>query len=86
MKTIVNILLIVGKKKLLFETSIIVVTLYGCEVWGQNISRESWRKIEKIQNNLIIKRNMPYSILLIEASISPLEEHHYSIEKRIDEG
>ena len=29
------------KKKLLFETLVTHVTLYGCEVWGCNISRES---------------------------------------------
>jgi hypothetical protein len=34
------------KKKLLFETLVTPVILYGCEVWGCNISSESWRKIE----------------------------------------
>ena len=29
------------KKKLLFETLITPFILYGCEVWGCNISRES---------------------------------------------
>ena len=33
------------KRKLLFETLVTLVILYGCEVWGCNISRESWRKI-----------------------------------------
>jgi hypothetical protein len=33
------------KKKLLFETLVTPVILYGCEVWGCSISRESWRKI-----------------------------------------
>jgi hypothetical protein len=66
------------KKKLLFETLITLVILYGCEVWGCNISRESWRKIEKIQKcfityNLKIKGNTPYPILLIEVSLSPIE-------------
>jgi hypothetical protein len=54
------------------------VILYGCEVWGCSISRESWRKIEQIQKNFItynlkIKGNTPYPILLIEASLSPIE-------------
>jgi hypothetical protein len=58
------------KKKLLFETLVTPIILYGCEVWGCSISRESWRKIEKIQNNFItynlkIKGNTPYPILLI---------------------
>ena len=59
------------KKKLLFETLVTPVILYGCEVWGCSISRESWRKIEQIQKrfimyNLKIKSNTPYHILLIE--------------------
>jgi hypothetical protein len=37
------------KKKLIFETLVTPVILYGCEVWGCSISRESWRKIEQIQ-------------------------------------
>jgi hypothetical protein len=66
------------KKKLLFETLITPIILYGYEVWGCNISRESWRKIEQIQKrfityNLKIKGNTPYPILLIEASLSPIE-------------
>ena len=66
------------KKKLLFETLVTLVILYGCEVWGCSIYRESWRKIEKIQNNFItynlkIKGNMPYPILLLETSLSPIE-------------
>ena len=58
------------KKKSLFETLAIPVILYGCEVWGCNISKESWRKIEQIQKqfisyNLNIKSNVPYPILLV---------------------
>jgi len=34
------------KKKLIFDTLVTLVILYGCEVWGCSISRESWRKIE----------------------------------------
>ena len=63
------------KKKLLFETLVTLVILYGCEVWGCSISRESWRKIEQIQKcfityNLKIKNNTPYPILLIEVGLS----------------
>ena len=32
------------KNKFLFETLVTPIILYGCEVWGFNISRESWRK------------------------------------------
>ena len=41
------------KKKLLFETLVTPVILYGSKVWGFSISRESWRKIEKIKKNFI---------------------------------
>jgi hypothetical protein len=66
------------KKKLIFETLVTPVIIYGCEVWGCSISRESWRKIEKIQKNFIIynlkiKGNTPYPILLVETSLSPIE-------------
>jgi hypothetical protein len=58
------------KKKLLFETLVTPVILYGCEVWDCSISHEFWRKIEQIQKNFItynlkIKGNMPYPILLL---------------------
>jgi hypothetical protein len=66
------------KKKLLFEILVTPVILYGCEVWGCSISRESLRKIEQIQKNFItynlkIKGNMLYPILLLETSLSPIE-------------
>ena len=66
------------KKNFLFETLVILVILYGCEVRGCNISRESWRKIEQIQKrfitfNIKIKNNIPYLILLIEVSLSRIE-------------
>ena len=57
-------LVIWDKKKLLFETLVTLVSLYGCEVWGCN----SWRNIEQIQKhfityNLKIKSNTPFPIL-----------------------
>jgi len=53
------------KKKFLFKTLVTPVILYGYEVWGCSISRESWRSIEQIQKrfityNLKIKSNTPY--------------------------
>ena len=65
------------KKKLLFETLVTLVILYGCEVWGCSISRKSQRTIEQIQKrfityNLKIKSNTPYPILLI-VGLSPIE-------------
>ena len=41
------------KKKLLFETLATLVIIYGGEVWGCSIYRDSWRKIEQIQKNFI---------------------------------
>jgi hypothetical protein len=66
------------EKKLLFETLIIHITLYGYEVHGCSISIELCRKIEHIQKhfvtyNLKIKGNTTYPILLIEASLSLVE-------------
>ena len=34
------------KKKILFETLVTPIIIYGCEVWACSISRESRRKIE----------------------------------------
>ena len=67
-----------NRKKFLFETLVTPVILYGCEVWGCSISRESWRNIEQIHKrfityNLKIKSNTPYPILLIEVGLSPIE-------------
>jgi hypothetical protein len=66
------------KKKCLFHTLITSVILYGCEVWGCSISRESWINIEQIQNNFItcnpkIKGNTPYPVIFIEPSLHPIE-------------
>ena len=66
------------RKKFFFENLVTPVILYGCEVWGCNISRESWRNIEQIQKrfityNLKIKSNTPYLILFIEVDLSPIE-------------
>ena len=38
--------LVMADKKIIFETLVTPIILYGCEVWGCNISRESWIKIE----------------------------------------
>jgi hypothetical protein len=64
-------------KKLIFETLVTPSILYGSEFSGCSISRESWRKIEKIQKNFItynlkIKGNTPYHILLLEKGLSPI--------------
>jgi hypothetical protein len=66
------------KKFFLFETLVTLIILYGCKVWGCSIFRESWRKIEQTQKKIItydlkIKGITPYPILLIEASLYPVE-------------
>ena len=71
-------LVVWDRKKFLFETLVTPVILYGCEVWGCSISRESWRKIEQIHKcfityNFKIKSNTPYPILLIEVGLSPIQ-------------
>jgi hypothetical protein len=78
-----NSLAIWDKKKIIFYTLVTHVIFYGCEVSGSNISKESWRKIEQIQNNFItynpkIKGNIHDHILLIEAiiSINSTQNHH----------
>jgi hypothetical protein len=43
---------ILDKKKLLFETLVTLVILYGCKVWGCTISHESWRKKSKYKRIL----------------------------------
>jgi hypothetical protein len=57
---------------------VILAIIYGCEVWGCSISKETCRKIEQIQKcfitqNIRIKRNMPYPILLLEVGLSLVE-------------
>ena len=67
-----------NKMEFFFETIVIPIILYGCEVCGCNISREYWRKTKQIQKryityNLKIKINTPYPILLIEVGLFPIE-------------
>ena len=66
------------KKKLWFETLVIQVIIYGCEVCHCSISRDSWRKIGQIHKyfitcNIKIKSNIPYPILLIKVALSLIE-------------
>lgn len=64
--------------KTLFGLLVTPVVLYGCEVWGSNMSKCSWRQIERIQKHLItsnlkVKAMVPYEILLAEVGAFPLE-------------
>ena len=71
-------LLMWDKNKFLFEIISTHIILYGCEVLGYTISRKYWWKIEQIHKwfityNLKIKSNVPYPILLVKVSLSPIE-------------
>jgi hypothetical protein len=49
------------KKKLLFETLVTPVILYGCEVWGCSISRDSLMARKYLRATLLESLEMPYS-------------------------
>ena len=68
---------LLDKNKLLFENLVLPIILYRCEFCGYNISRESWRRIEKIHKHFItydlkIKNNALYPILLLEIGLFAL--------------
>lgn len=68
-------------KKIIFGVLVTLVVLYGCEVWGINMSNHKWRQIESIQKNLIIsnlkvKSMVPYEILLLRLVCS-----HYRLQQ-----
>ena len=62
----------------LFWHLVILVILYGCKLWASSTSDIKWKQIEKIQKRLItnkfkIKSTFPYSILLSETCVAPIE-------------
>ncbi len=62
----------------LFGLLVILMILYGCELWASSTSDMQWRQIEKIQKRLItnkfkIKSAVPYDILLSETGTAPIE-------------
>jgi hypothetical protein len=62
----------------LFGLLMILVVLYGCEVWASSTSDLQWKQIEKIQKCLItnkfkIKRLVPYDIMLSAMGVAPIE-------------
>lgn len=67
-----------GKPRKLFWIVVTSVVLYGCKVWGSNMSDNKWIQVERIQKHLItsnlkVKSTVPYKILLAEASLFPME-------------
>ena len=62
----------------LFGHLVILVVLYGCEVWASSTSDLQWRQIEKIQKHMItskfkIKSLVPYEIMLSEMGVASIE-------------
>ena len=62
----------------LFGLLVILVVLYGCEVWASNTYDLHRRKIEKIQQHMItskfkIKSLVPYEIMLSEMGVASIE-------------
>jgi hypothetical protein len=62
----------------LFGILVILVVLYGCDLWANNTSELQWKQIEKIKkcfitNNFEIKNSFPYDIMLSEMGASPIE-------------
>ena len=62
----------------LFGLLVILVVLYGCEVWANNTSDLQWKQFEKIKKCLItnkfkIKSSVPYDIMLSEMGAAPIE-------------
>jgi hypothetical protein len=62
----------------LFGLLVILVVLYGCEVWANITSDLQWKQIEKIKKCLItnkfkIKISVPYDIMLSEMGVAPIE-------------
>lgn len=56
----------------------ILVILYGCELWASSTSDMQWKQIEKIHKRLItnkfkIKSAVPYVLLLTETWVAPIE-------------
>ena len=64
--------------KTLFGISVILIVLYGCEVWASNTFDLQWKQIEKIKKCLItnkfeIKSSVPYDIMMSETGVAPIE-------------
>ena len=63
---------------MVFKTCVVQTILYGVEVWGASISAHTWNDIEKIQKKFLckhlgVKKTTPYSVLLLETGLMPLE-------------
>jgi len=66
------------KKKTLLSCLVTPIILYGCEVWGGSISRQTWNKIEQIQKQFIIynfniKNNTIYPMFPMDVGLLSIE-------------
>jgi len=65
-------------KNQLFKSLVRPIVLYGVQVWGPTTSQSNWNKVEAIQKlflemELGVKTQTPYTLLLVEAGLLPLE-------------
>lgn len=65
-------------RKFLFKSLVQPVILYGCQVWGTNLAKGMWKKIEKVQKRFLIEElgvrvQTPYPMVLAETGMLPLE-------------
>ena len=62
----------------LLRLLVILIVLYGWEVWASSTSDLQWRQIEKIKKHMItskfkIKSSVPYEIMLSEMGMDSIE-------------
>ncbi|KAL3696379.1 hypothetical protein R1sor_010455 [Riccia sorocarpa] len=62
----------------LFDVLIRPVLLFGVTTWGPTLSRSGWKRLEKVQKVFVqeelgVRQQTPYSILLAETGRLPLE-------------
>ena len=65
LRTTIKNIMVLGKNKSLFGMLGNPTILYGSEIWGGSIYKETWKKIKQIHmhfiiNNIKIKINTPY--------------------------
>jgi hypothetical protein len=71
----------------LFGILVILVVLYGCDLWASSTSELQWKQIENkkrfMTNNFKIKSSFPYDIMLSEMWVLLLKQLLWCISKDI---
>ena len=62
-------------KKYLFDTLVTQVLLYGVKVWGESISKSTWKEFENVQKCFLtsfiqVMTQTPYVLVLLELGVS----------------